>query len=140
MEAVLDNSDLNSKPFEFITNLNKTDLKLNSPKGNYRKCTRTVWRIYFVILGFEELNAHYTVDRHCWCIWRSFYFLSMRGRLKEGLQLWERKNLVILVILYVWEYQWIFDGFVTAWWNKCTNKFIMSAKHRRGQDRRQLEI
>lgn len=64
-KAVLDNSDLNSKPFEFITKLNKAGLKLNSPKGNYRKCTRTVWRIYFVILGFEELNTHCTVDSYC---------------------------------------------------------------------------
>lgn len=64
-KAVLDNSDLNSKPFEFITKLNKAGLKLNSPKGNYRKCTRTVWRNYFVILGFEELNAHCTVDSYC---------------------------------------------------------------------------
>jgi len=33
MKVVLDNSDLNSKPFEVITEFSKQILNLNSPKG-----------------------------------------------------------------------------------------------------------
>ena len=33
-----------------------------------------------VILGFEDISHHYTVDRYCQCICRPFYFLSMCGR------------------------------------------------------------